>query len=104
MRGYFVVKTQNLSEISERFSEARRTADMLSSYLQRAKMLDLPEKAAEYNKLIRRVDALADFFGKMHDAANSTADDVSDIIRRFAAQLEENIDDMQQLLRKNYYH
>lgn len=90
MQGDFVVNIPKLREQSQRFLQEKNIADHLLLTLKKINKLSQPEKVAVYRKLIRQVDEVSKFYGDMSNVADSTANDIVNVMSSVMVELEEN--------------
>ena len=90
MQGEYVVNIPRLRDQSEKFLQERNIANHLSSSLKTIQKRVTLEKQAEYKKLIMQADELSKFYSDMSKAAETTANDVANVLSKIMVDLEDN--------------
>ncbi len=91
MQGEFAVNVSKLREQSDEYLKEEKIVNHLLSSLKRIKKNAEPEKHAVYISLIRQAEELSEFYIGMSRAADSMADEISNVLSEFAVDLEENV-------------
>ncbi len=90
MQGDYVVNIPRLRDQSEKFLQEKNIANHLSSSLKTIQRRVEPEKQTDYKKLITQVNELSKFYSDMSKAAETTANDVADVLSKIMVELEDN--------------
>lgn len=84
------VNVNKLREQADHFQNEKGLCDQLYSQIRRVRSLSDTGLDYKYSNLMRKVKALADFYGSMKNAANTVANDAENAIAEIGMKLEDN--------------
>ena len=99
MNSEFFVNVNKLHDQADCFSKEKNLCEQLYSQIRRVKSMNNTVGDYAYSNLMRKVRALADFYGNMKNAANTTADDVERVLTEISLELEDNFIENQKKFR-----
>ena len=91
MSSEYFIDVNKLQEQADCFSREQNLCEQLYSQIRRVKNIHNPVYEYTYSTLLKKVRALADFYGNMNKAANTISDDTERILNEIGSRLEENI-------------